>query len=651
MLKTKNYWNLKFGNLIALSLLFVASSATLPPNEFDEYQGYYSFPVKPGHRSYLSGNFCELRGSHFHAGIDIKVGGVVGEPVYATADGYVSRIKISTTGYGNALYIQHPNGTTSVYAHLNEYNTEIAEYVRKAQYEKKTFEIELFPGKAMEVNKGQELGRAGNSGSSGGPHLHFEIRDKNQFPLDPLKFGFTEVVDHTPPVVRKIAFVSLTKDARVNGNFGRFEFDLNARGANYELSEPVTIHGKVGVEVSSFDKADGTRNLNGVSATEMFLDGKSCFSKEMERFSFSTGRDIFVHTNYGIKQKYNRTFFKLYVDNGNRLHFYKTNNDNGKITLNDTENHELLINISDSFGNKTKITGNLKGATAHGYLPSRNLSQSSGDDNYQVLNKTLQLFVPLNKNPEGIAQRKIITFYANRRDYDQAPDYIADDIAVYLWDLRNGIPDSVNVCNGIKKLDLDISAAAGNSYTFYKPSMNIHIPKYALYDTVYLHTGYEHEGDKEIFTVHENIIPLKASISVDLKPLSNYLNKSKTAVYSMAEPGEYGFVGGEWKNNELTFSTREFGKYTILTDSVPPVVKPITLTSKSLRFNISDELSGIKNYSAYVNGEWVLMDYDYKRELLWSEKLDNNKPFTGEVKIRVEDNVGNVEEYITRIAG
>ena len=126
----------------------------------------------------LSGNFGEIRPNHFHSGLDLRTNSREGLNIYAVADGYVSRIKVSPYGYGKAIYITHPNGYVSVYGHLSAYSGAIAEYIKKAQYEKESFEVELFPAKdEIKVTKGQVIAFSGNTGGSGGPHLHFEIRD------------------------------------------------------------------------------------------------------------------------------------------------------------------------------------------------------------------------------------------------------------------------------------------------------------------------------------------------------------------------------------------------------------------------------------------------------------------------------------------
>ena len=158
--------------LLATFSLWYSLSAQL-----GEYEGYYFFPINPGSQSYLAGTVGEIRSSHFHTGIDVKTGGQIGLPIYAAADGYIFRMKISTGGYGHSLYMAHPNGTYTVYAHLDKFQIGLEKYARARQYEEESYDIEAFPKKdVFYFKQGDIIGYSGNTGSSSGPHLHFEIR-------------------------------------------------------------------------------------------------------------------------------------------------------------------------------------------------------------------------------------------------------------------------------------------------------------------------------------------------------------------------------------------------------------------------------------------------------------------------------------------
>ncbi|HOI49512.1 MAG TPA: M23 family metallopeptidase, partial [Prolixibacteraceae bacterium] len=179
---------------------------------------FYTEPVKIP--VLLSGNFGELRGNHFHMGIDIKTEGRVGVPIHATAAGYISRISIAPAGFGNALYITHLNGTTSVYAHLLKFRKDIETYIRSLQYEKESFAIDWeLPAGKFPVEKGEMIAQGGNSGSSAGPHLHFEIRDtRTQDAINPLKYNLFNIKDQTPPRVYAVQLYPLGDQSHVAGS-------------------------------------------------------------------------------------------------------------------------------------------------------------------------------------------------------------------------------------------------------------------------------------------------------------------------------------------------------------------------------------------------------------------------------------------------
>ncbi|MEM9858152.1 MAG: M23 family metallopeptidase, partial [Bacteroidota bacterium] len=242
-------------NNLAVTIFLLGLSLSSPAQmdnslDINNDNDYYLFPINPGVQNTLAGTMGELRSSHFHSGIDIRTGGRTGLAVHAAAGGYISRAAVSPTGYGNALYIQHPNGETTVYAHLEKFEGPVADYVRKEQYRRKRFKVNLYFRKdQFKINRGDTIAWSGNSGSSGGPHLHFDIRDKNQRPLNPLKYEFEEVVDRTPPVASILAVKTMDIDSRVAGEFGRKKYALKRVGNNYVINEPIYAVGNLGFEL------------------------------------------------------------------------------------------------------------------------------------------------------------------------------------------------------------------------------------------------------------------------------------------------------------------------------------------------------------------------------------------------------------------
>ncbi len=246
----------------------------------------------------LSGTFGEFRGTHFHAGIDIKTYGQTGLPVYATADGYVSRIKISPYGYGKAIYLTHDNGYTSVYGHLSGFNPELEAYIRKHQYTKKSYSIELFPGKShFKVKQGDIIAYSGNTGGSYAPHLHFELRDtKTQEILDPLGFSLP-VPDTLPPYLSLVKVVKRDRNEKWNTGFYPEAARVYTNSDSvYRLKLP---HGEYALVLAARDFLNGdTSNVLGVQSVLIELDGQNHYNRKSNRFSFRDSRFIHLVSSY-----------------------------------------------------------------------------------------------------------------------------------------------------------------------------------------------------------------------------------------------------------------------------------------------------------------------------------------------------------------
>lgn len=303
----------------------------------------------------LSGNFGELRNNHFHAGIDIKTQSVINKPVHSIEDGYVSRIFKAPAGYGLALYITHPKtGHTSVYGHLQEFAPKIAAYVKQKQYEQESFRInlicepELFP-----VKRGELIAYSGNTGSSGGPHIHFEIRNtETEFLLDPIEYYKNLLTDKVAPKVRGIAVYPILSEGIVNGTSKPFRQNISKtkNGSYQSVSANLTAWGKIGLGVKAYDKMSGTHNIYGVKHIRLYQDGTLIFTSSINTFGFDHSRMLNSFVDFE-DWRLNRSFFmKSFVDPGNTLPFYDSDK-KGYITIDQQKTYNFRYELEDAFGN------------------------------------------------------------------------------------------------------------------------------------------------------------------------------------------------------------------------------------------------------------------------------------------------------------
>jgi hypothetical protein len=323
--------------------------------------GYYDAPVKIP--VFLAGNFAELRPNHFHAGIDIKTQGRTGIPVYSAADGYVSRIAISPTGYGKALYINHPNGTTTVYGHLESFNPAIDEYIRNIQYEKEVFAIDQqVPENLLPVKKGDQIARSGNSGSSGGPHLHFEIRrTKEQVYLNPLLYHMP-VKDKAKPIIQSIVVYPLSDDASVSGKQIPQKFEIIPSGNTYHLKvdQIIPVSGKIGFGIQTVDLLDGSPNKCGVYSIKLSIDNELIYSFTMDDLVIEESRYINSHIDYERAIRSGQRLYRTWLEPGNKMNIYNTVEKHGIYKAKDEKVHRVNYEITDAYGNATSLAFNIK---------------------------------------------------------------------------------------------------------------------------------------------------------------------------------------------------------------------------------------------------------------------------------------------------
>ena len=550
-----------------LFLFFLAFAFILAGSAQNYPQGYFRHPLNIPME--LVANFGEIRTNHWHMGLDIRTQQRENLPVYASADGWVARIKVEPGGFGQAIYLNHSNGFTTLYAHVNKFFPALQEYVVSKQYELESWPVELtFTPGQFPVKKGDLIALSGNTGGSAGPHVHFEIRDtKTEKVLNPLLFKFP-IPDAVPPSVTRIALYDRNKSTYLQSP---------------QILSPAAIRGKT-VKVSSSrlsfavgatDRFSGSANPNGVYTARVVVDGKPVSSFILDNIGYDETRYMNAQIDYPLQARGGATVQHITPLPGARQVAYDTYGSDGVIVLQDNEPHNIVIEVQDAALNTTRIPFSI---------------QYTGSVTPASFAETNDQFLP---NQVNIFEQENFELVTTERT----------------------LYDAVNV---------SFSTGAGMATNAVSP----------------------------VYSFLSAAIPAHDYVTVRLKPSVSIPEQWRDRIVIKNTSGTRTFVAkATWQRGWMMARFRQFGSYQAFIDNVPPTINavPTDLTRASrIVFTPTDNFNSIKSFRAEVNGQWLRFTNDKGKT--WIYTFDDKFPRgESELKVRVEDEAGNVTERVWNV--
>ncbi len=526
----------------------------------------------------VSGNFMELRTNHFHSGLDLKTNGRIGLPVSATADGWVSRIKISPWGYGKAVYIDHPSGYTTVYGHLDRLAGRLADTLLTLQYTARSFSVDHhFKRNELPVAQGEVIAFSGNTGGSSAPHLHYEVRrTSDQHALDPEAYGL-KTMDRVPPTFTGLRLYPLDSTSRTAPYpAGSAGFPATEQtDSTFVLKDSATplAFGTVGLAVNTFDRYSNSTNICGIRKLMVRVDGRTVCSIGLNEVDFGVQRYVNAYTDYGLFKQKGMHYNRCYKLPNNRLDVYGGEASPGRITVVPGRDHAVEVEATDASGNRSTLRFTLRGATA----------------------------TEARQWPKALAQGRLVPF--------------------------------------------------DRSQVIEEAEIRFSLPPNSLYEDTYIQVSRKQapaQARSPLFEIGDETIPLNLSAELSLE-VTEPVAPAHTGNLLLVRlvKGKPVAEGGTWAAGRVTAGIRTLGSYTVMLDTTPPVLTPIGLAPamrgrRSFKVRVQDDLSGVDQWHARLDGKWILMEYEPKSHtLVHSFDRYSDTPGEHRFELEVSDERGN----------
>lgn len=537
-------------SLLLYCSIFPAFSQSKKPLDYSMELG---MPIKID--MVLAGNFCEMRSNHFHTGLDIKTNKKTGYRLYAIEDGYISRIRVSPWGYGKAIYIQYNNGLSTVYAHCSDFPPMLDSLIYTIQTNQESAIIdENILSLKIPVKKGDIVAFSGNSGSSSAPHLHFEIRETNsEHAINPLLFDCyrKKIKDTTPPEIRGLKLYALSKEG----------FMIPGRAIYFPIKQGekrISINNNQPINVDTILTENSTLGFGIYTIDKLDAAYNVCgiYSTKIFRVEELLHHQQINYMNFDVN-RYLNTHKDYFAFKHLRQHIHKQFS---------TEINPLPIYpLNNGFisWEDVKATYKILVSDVHGNETKASFSVEMTDN------------AVLKSNP------------LNAEEY-------------YY-------PNTFNTIN------LEGFEAILEPKQFYEP--------------IEKKTGIEKSDKKHylshIFRLSEYEIPVQSGINIRIKipKKHKHLPTKKMGIALLNDKNRIYFQGGNFEDGWIIQKIRHFGKYTLMIDTIAPTIKALDYKNNqniskysTLEFAITDNLSGLASYTAYINGNWVLARYDRKQK-------------------------------------
>ncbi|MDY0199883.1 MAG: M23 family metallopeptidase [Tenuifilaceae bacterium] len=535
----------------------------------------------------LSGSFGELRTNSFHAGIDFRTDGKIGKKVHSSEKGFISRIRVGGYGFGKALYVNHPNGLTTVYAHLYKFSPKIEAFIKEYQYKNELFEVDVWlSANTFPVERGEVIALSGNTGGSGGPHLHFELRlTENQKPLNP-SFSNLPIIDNTLPVINGLWAYPLSNTSTVNGSKTFSQLNIREINGVYKLADTIYASGLIGFGIKAYDYINRNSLRCGIYSIAMSVNNKLHYSFAVDEFLYSETRYANSHMDFALRENEKKRVHKLFKDPNNRFSGYKTLVNNGRIDVKPDSIYRMDVTVADASGNTKLLTFTIKG------------------QNYKNDPLTDEL-------PKAQLNAPLWLFYNDN-------NYESDWFSLYMP--KNSLYQSITFTS-----NYDTTATGFNS-----PIITIHEK------TTPIHKQYT-------LRIKANLIPEQHK---NKALIATYNNKNEVEGVG----GTYINGAIETQTTSFgSFFVIIDSIGPVITPLNIGVGKNMQSQSQ-IQLLVTDSLSGIESITGYIDNNWALFEYDPKNNLIFYEfdesKIDKNKEHS--LRIVAVDRKENRSQFLCK---